>query len=139
MNCNKAALALGIVASGFWSTALGAAGTLTYAADPPVVALQDHVTYSKDGTPALITYVGYNVAGFQNAGGNTINNVRVSFTASVTDTQEKLTLFRPELYLPGFCTWDKDSSDAPVPSNPVVIQCNLSQMKAGSTFSGLDR
>jgi hypothetical protein len=116
--------------------AFAAAGSLTYTFEPgvtkPVVELQSRVTYSEESSPPLNTYIGYKVTGFSNTGANTINNVSVTFTAEVIDKQEKLTLYRPEFYLPASCSWPKDSSGNPLPSNPVVITCLLGQMKAGS-------
>ena len=47
-----------------------------------VSALSDTVTYSIPGSNPLVTYIGYQV-NIANAGGNTINNVR--FTATATD------------------------------------------------------
>ena len=97
-------------------SAFAAAGTVT--AD--VVPLTSPVTYS---TSSLQTYVGYQL-NFTNSGGNTINDLRFTFTASATDTAEVVALFDPATYLPAGCTQTGVSS----------FTCTRQQLSSGQSF-----
>jgi hypothetical protein len=121
---------------GLSTSAFGAAGTFV---EPSVTALTTPVTYRIEATTrkaALDTYVAFEVGAVQNTGGNTINNITITYTATVTDTDEKLTLYKPEAYLPASCSWIKDGAGNPVPANAVVITCYTAQLKNLASFPG---
>ena len=104
----------------------------------PVTALSNPVTYSTPASgkiPAMQTYVGFAVGNtspggllLSNSSGNTVNDVTITFTASVTDTAELLTFHLPEVYIPAGCTWDN------VPSNIKTVSCNIRQLKKDGNF-----
>lgn len=101
------------------TSVFGAAGTIT----SQVVPLTSPVTYSTTSSPPLETFVAYTV-NFTNAGGNTINDVRFTFTASATDAAETVALFNPAVYLPPDCAQTGVSSFA----------CTKRQLRSGETF-----
>lgn len=96
------------------------AGSLSVTVEP----LAPNVTYSTPAStapvrPALDTFVGYRVT-IANTGGNTINNISFTGTASVTDPQEVATVSSVEGI--GTCTFAPGSSS---------ISCAIGQIKAG--------
>lgn len=97
------------------ASALAGAGSLTTVVAP----LSPAVTYSSPAagnTPALNTYVGYLVS-VANGGGNTINNIRFTGTASATDTDEMVAFSSAEGIS---CT-----------ASGGTIECAIGQLKAG--------
>lgn len=103
----------------------------------PVKALANPVTYSTPASgkiPAMQTYVGFVVGDpvkglLSNSSGNTVNDVTITFTASVTDKAELLTFYLPEVYvLPSGCTRDT------VPSYTRTVTCKVRQLKNGGGF-----
>ncbi len=97
-------------------TALAGAGTVATAVTP----LSDTVTYSKGSPLPLDTLVGYQVA-IGNAGGNTINNIRFTATASVTNSLESVQFLSSE-----GATCD--------PVGGTTIECSIGQLSAGQNF-----
>lgn len=106
-------------------------------ASPIATTLSDPVTYSTPASgkkPPMQTYIGLQVGNpvtgllMSNTSGNTVNGVSIRFTASVTDTEETLTLHQPEVYLPAGCTWDS------LPANPKSFVCNFGQVKNGESI-----
>ena len=70
------------------ASALAGAGSMSTVVTP----LTPAVTYSaaaSGSVPALVTWVGYRVS-ISNVGGNTINAIRFTGTASATDAQEQV-------------------------------------------------
>jgi hypothetical protein len=102
-------------------------------ANTVVAAISDRVTYSKPAE-SLTTYVAFNVGSgpflFKNISGNTINRVTITFTATVTDSAEKLKLFAPQVYLAGLpgCTFPLTAQNA------LSFSCTIAQAKAGDSF-----
>ena len=107
--------------AGWTSGAFAGAGTLTASVTP----LGDgNVTYSIT-SPAMDTYVGYTIA-FGNTGGNTINNISFTVTATATDSAEVVKLFinNPTVVLPNGCAQASDSA----------FTCTVGQLQAGAAF-----
>lgn len=130
----KFGLVLATAAIGVIPPVFGAAGDIKFD-ELPVTAIQNQVTYSEGGTKPLDTYLGFNLTGLKNDSSNTVNNVKIIFNASVTDTVELLTLYKPEVYLPASCTWNRDpATGKPIPSNPVQITCLVGQLKSQADF-----
>jgi len=101
------------------ATSLAGAGTLTTVVTP----LSPAVTYSSPAsgqTPALNTYIGYSVR-VANEGGNTINNIRFTGTASATDTDEVVVFSSSEGLT---CTASGNGSS---------IECSIGQLAAGQS------
>jgi hypothetical protein len=135
---SAAVLAAAVAVFGTATPSFGAAGALTFKTDPPVTALSDAVTYRGAN---LQTFVGFNVGDvggtnilLTNTGGNAVNNVSITLSATVTDAAETLTLYKPEVYLPSSCTWNKDSAGNPVPGKTVSFTCQRAHMANGATF-----
>jgi hypothetical protein len=138
MQFSRLATVFAAAVLGASTSAFGAAGAITLTVDPPVAALSDAVTYR---TVKLQTFVGLNVGDvggtnvlLTNTGGNTINDVNITLSATVRDAAETLTLYKPEVYLPSSCTWDKDSGGNPVPGKTVSFTCRIAHMANGATF-----
>lgn len=107
------------------TSVLGAAGEFS---PVTVTALQTNVTYSTT-SPALETYAGFVVSGFTNQGTiNTINDLVVTFEASVTDGAENLKLHNPGDYLTGLPAGCEVPTGA---ANPLTITCKFKQVKGG--------
>ncbi len=105
------------------TSAFAGAGVITTVVTP----LQANVTYSVAGEtspPALVTYVGFTVS-IANGGGNTINNVRFTGTAPVTDTAETAAFSSAE---GATCTTTIGQAGIE------VIQCTIGQLRAGQSF-----
>jgi hypothetical protein len=107
MQFSRLATVFAAAVLGASTSAFGAAGAITLTVDPPVAALSDAVTYR---TVKLQTFVGLNVGDvggtnvlLTNTGGNTINDVNITLSATVRDAAETLTLYKPEVYLPSPC------------------------------------
>lgn len=104
---------------GCMTSAFAGAGILT----TTVTALQDRVTYSKPASsksPALATYIGYTVS-VKNEGGNTINNIRFTGTASSTDMAELAVFSSAE-----------GASCVTTNAAKTAIECSIGQLTAGS-------
>jgi hypothetical protein len=106
------------------TTALAGAGDVT----TTVERLQTAVTYSKGAdpatkppTPALTTFVGYLVT-VTNAGGNTINNIRFTARAAVTDLAETAKFSSAE------------GASCQATSLPNEVSCTIGQLTAGQAF-----
>jgi hypothetical protein len=111
--------ALGALALGAISSAFGGAGVVSASITP----LGDtNVTYSI-ATPAMDTFVGYTVA-LSNTGGNTVNNISFTVTATATDAAEAVVLVNEALYLPAACA----------KTAPNVFTCTVGQLGAGASF-----
>jgi hypothetical protein len=135
---SAAVLAAAVAVFGTATPSFGASGELTFKTTPPVAALSDAVTYR---TTKLQTFVGLNVGDvggtgilLTNTGGNTINDVSITLSATVTDAAETLTLYKPEVYLPSACTWDKLGDGSPAPGKTVSVTCRIAHMANGATF-----
>lgn len=112
------ALVAGIGMLSAASPAWAGAGTLTTVVTP----MSPNVTYSTTGTRPLVTYIGYTVT-VANAGGNTINNIRFTATAAVSDAAEKATFSSVE-----GATCTTTSADL------TAIECTIGQLQAGQGF-----
>lgn len=130
-----AAAILGIVTS----ASAGTFGAFDFSNAPDasttVAAISDRVTYAKPGE-LLKTFVAFNVGSgdylIKNVSGNTINDVKITFTARVTDLNEKLQVFDAGTYLTAL-----QGLGCNIPTtlaNPLVISCQVRQLKAGDTF-----
>jgi hypothetical protein len=120
--CNLRSLsALTALALGAVSSAWAGAGILQGAVTP----LGDtNVTYSV-ASPVMNTYVGYAFS-LGNTGGNTVNNVSFTVTATATDPAEAVALVFESQYLPPTCS--KTAINA--------FTCNVGQLKAGQAMPG---
>jgi|MudIll2142460700_1097286.scaffolds.fasta_scaffold06132_2 hypothetical protein len=122
-------------ALGSASSAFAGAGIIT----TTVTSQSSNITYSTPATTsparaAMPTYVGYLVTiGSDATNTNTINNVRFTATASVTDPAEKATF------------WRADGATCNTTANPLgtanpgindgtSIECSIGQLRAGETF-----
>ena len=130
-----AAAILGIVTS----ASAGTFGAFDFSNAPDasttVAAISDRVTYAKPGE-LLKTFVAFNVGSggylIKNVSGNTINDVKITFTARVTDLNEKLQVFDAGTYLTAL-----QGLGCNIPTtlaNPLVISCQVRQLRAGDTF-----
>jgi len=118
MRILKALTILGL-ASGWTSGALAGAGSISGS----VTLLGDtNVTYSI-ASPAMNTYVGYKFT-LGNTGGNTINNISFTVTATATDPAEAVELVFESQYLPAICA--KTTANA--------FTCNVGQLQAGAAL-----
>lgn len=138
MHILKSAVLAAIVFGGAPSTLAGTVGAFDFSLAPgattTVAPISPEVTYSKP-TEVLKTFVAFNVGSgaylLRNVSGNTINDITITFTATVTDGAETLKLFDPANYLAGLpagCTYPTGAA------NPLPITCQVRQYKAGDSF-----
>jgi hypothetical protein len=111
------------------------AGTLdAFDVSSPPLAISKQVTYAKP-LENLKTFVGFEVGTgayfLKNKGNNTINSLKVEFTATVTDGAETLRLFDPTTYLGGLpgCSYPTAAS-----LGSLTITCQIKQFRAGAEF-----
>jgi hypothetical protein len=109
----------------------GTAGAFDFSA---VTTVSNRVTYSKPAEQ-LKTFVAFNVGAgdylLKNIAGNTLNDITITFSATVTDGAETLKLVDPATYLAGLPAGCSYPSGA---ANPLVITCRLRQYKAGDSL-----
>jgi hypothetical protein len=111
-----AAMALALTAvSSAWAGAGVVSGSIT-----PLGG--SNVTYSI-ASPVMDTFVGYTVA-LSNTGGNTVNGISFTVTASATDAAEAVVLVNESFYLPAACA----------KTAPNVFSCTVGQLGAGASF-----
>lgn len=126
------------------SASAGTVGAFDFSTAPAastvVAPISDQVTYAKPGE-TLKTFIGFNVGSgaylLKNVSGNTINDITITFTATVTDGAEKLKLFDTATYLAGLpagCTYPTGDTNPLAIANPLTITCKLRQFKAGDSF-----
>ena len=144
MNRVRSAVVFVAAMLGAVASAVGGVGNAFTFVSPTMTAVSERVTYGTT-TPALVTYVGYDV-------GNVVNNVLVTntsratanhftlkFTATVVKpddslSQEKLTGFSITSATDVSSTCAFDTSAA---ANPLTVTCNVQQLKNGDTFPAL--
>lgn len=124
-----------VAALGSASSAFAGAGIVT----TTVTSQSLNITYSTPATTsparaAMPTYVGYLVViGSASTNTNTINNVRFTATASVTDLAEKATFWRAD---GATCntTVNPPGAASPGINDGTSIECSIGQLRAGETF-----
>jgi hypothetical protein len=137
MNMRQFALALA-ASLGAAQALAGTLGAFDFSTAPgattTVAPISPQVTYAKP-TEVLKTFAAFNVGSgpylLLNNSGNTLNNITITFTATVTDGAETLKLFDPATYLAGLpagCTYPTGAAPS------VTITCKLRQYKAGDSF-----
>ena len=141
MNRVKSAVVFVAAMLGAVASAVGGVGNAFTFATPTMTAVSDRVTYATT-TPALVTYVGYDVGNVANnvlvtnTSGATANHFTLKFTATVVMpggslSQETLTGFSITSATDVSSTCAFDTSAA---ANPLTVTCNVQQLKNGDTF-----
>lgn len=141
MNRVKSAVVFVAAMLGAVASAVGGVGNAFTFATPTMTAVSDRVTYATT-TPALVTYVGYDVGNVANnvlvtnSSGATANHFILKFTAAVVKqnglpSQETLTGFSitSAIDLSSICSFDTSAA-----ANPLTVTCNVQQLKNGDKF-----
>ena len=142
---NRVKLAVVFVAAmlGAVASAVGGVGNAFTFATPTMTAVSDRVTYATT-TPALVTYVGYDVGDVAtnvlvtNSSGATANHFILKFTAAVvkpdgSPSGEKLKAYSltsaTATDLSSICSFNTTAA-----ANPLTVTCNVQQLKNGDKF-----
>lgn len=143
MNRVKSAVVFVAAMLGAVASAVGGVGNAFTFATPTMTAVSDRVTYAT-ATPALVTYVGYDVGNVANnvlvtnSSGATANHFILKFTAAVvkpdgSPSGEKLKAYSltsaTATDLSSICSFNTTAA-----ANPLTVTCNVQQLKNGDKF-----